>query len=346
MYAMNCWVVLCGCLWSQGDANQLPQPARDPKRAAKPLLHWGGLNGVLQDHGLPLGWSIYPPKYEGYTCFTVPEPCATSPRSVWLQAERPWVSVIPARVPCELSQRYAARVLVRLSPQEAGEVLLRLDYLNAAGNTVASSEDRLLSRAEATDDWQLLAVEADPPAALEPTHIQMVVALRGGGKCYLDDFDFRAYRPTWGPSLLQNAGFEDWAATQAPYWSWQSAPEAQLSVQVDPRGAREGWHALYLRGTTPRTVLRSAAVPVSAGRSYQLRAWIRQSAGLGTLRLQAWQGEQPRQHVAQTLRRTVWREVTLTLTLPETEAPTHITAEYELQGECETWLDQFWLQPL
>jgi hypothetical protein len=45
--------------------------ADDAKQAARPLVNWGSLDGVLQDNGLPAGWVAYPPGFERYDCFAV-----------------------------------------------------------------------------------------------------------------------------------------------------------------------------------------------------------------------------------------------------------------------------------
>lgn len=164
--------------------------AVDPQLPARNLVNWGTLDGVLQDSGLPAGWTTYPPGYDRYDCFTVTAPVRQGTRSLRLSSQAPWASVITGQHRLEPGTRQAGQAWVRLPADTTGEAVLRIDYLSDAGQTLGSSPVAVRrARDDSKEGWQLLKVESRAEAFPHATRFQLIAAVRGGGTVFWDDFE-------------------------------------------------------------------------------------------------------------------------------------------------------------
>lgn len=165
--------------------------AADPPIPARNLVNWGTLDGVLQDSGLPAGWSTYPPGYDRYDCFAVTGMAHQGTRCLRLSSQAPWASVITGQHRVEPGTRQAGQAWVRLPAEATGEAVLRIDYLSDAGVTLGSSPVAVVRRAgdDSKEDWVLLKVESRAETFPKATRFQMIAAVRGGGTVFWDDFE-------------------------------------------------------------------------------------------------------------------------------------------------------------
>ena len=164
--------------------------AADPPIPARNLVNWGTLDGVLQESGLPAGWSTYPAGFDRYDCFTVTAPVRQGTRCLRLSSQIPWASVITGQHRVEQGTRQVGQAWVRLPAETTGEAVLRIDYLSDAGVTLGSSPVAVRrARDDSKEDWVLLKVESRAEAFPQATRFQLIAAVRGGGTVFWDDFE-------------------------------------------------------------------------------------------------------------------------------------------------------------
>jgi hypothetical protein len=164
--------------------------AAEPNPGERNLIHWGSLEGHLEDSGIPTGWTVYPPGYERIDVFAVTRPVQHGHRSLLLETTRPWASVITGQHSLTLNTRQRGMVWVSIPREQAGEALLRIDYLSKDGNTVGSSP---AATHRWTGDspgaaWTLLKVESRAAEFPVAVRMQLIAAIRGDGVAYWDDF--------------------------------------------------------------------------------------------------------------------------------------------------------------
>jgi hypothetical protein len=161
----------------------------DPQPPAKNLLNWGNLDGQLQDSGLPAGWTVWPPGYKGYDCYTVATPVHSGTRSLRLSASEPWASVVTGQHRLEPGTRQFGQAWVQLPAGSTCEAWLRIDYLRN-GLWIGSAPVTMLRGVDKpAAGWHLLKTDATGEPFPEANQFQLIAGVHGGGTAFWDDLE-------------------------------------------------------------------------------------------------------------------------------------------------------------
>lgn len=266
--------------------------AEDPKSAARNLVNWGTLDGVLQDNGLPVGWSTYPSSFDRFDAYTVLDAWHSAPRGLKLTSEMNWSSLIVTSQPLQPGTRQAARAWVKPDRSSKSPVQIRIDYMGADGKMLGSSPSAILPpRPEENLPWTLLAVESDPTPFPAATHFLLAATQYAAGSAVWDDFDARSYVEVIPSNLLLNGDFEIVAGSDFLDWKLLTKQSPGATLHTITKEPQHGWFAVGIVSEAESAVLHSMTrIKIDPRRTYRLSGSARGLAGSVVLKMIFWKG--------------------------------------------------------